>query len=98
MAYQTAASDDLVEQHVDDAEAVIVRVPADLRRQRVWTSTGAPEHEALLNQFGFRVVALPVPAMEMALDGAAAKALQRSEAVEAILRRAEAMVEETETE
>jgi len=40
-----------------------VRVPADLRRQRVWTSTGAPEHEALLNQFGFRVVALPVTDM-----------------------------------
>jgi TRAP-type C4-dicarboxylate transport system substrate-binding protein len=40
-----------------------VRVPADLRRQRLWTSTGAPEHEALLNQFGFRVVALPVTDM-----------------------------------
>jgi TRAP-type C4-dicarboxylate transport system substrate-binding protein len=40
-----------------------VRVPGDLRRQRLWTSTGAPEHEALLNQFGFRVVALPVPDM-----------------------------------
>lgn len=40
-----------------------VRVPADLKRQRVWTSTGAPEHEALLNQFGFRVVALPVTDM-----------------------------------
>ena len=40
-----------------------VRVPADLRQQRVWTSTGAPEHEALLNEFGFRVVALPVPDM-----------------------------------
>jgi TRAP-type C4-dicarboxylate transport system substrate-binding protein len=40
-----------------------VRVPADLRRQRVWTSTGSPEHEALLNQFGFRVVALPVTDM-----------------------------------
>jgi TRAP-type C4-dicarboxylate transport system substrate-binding protein len=40
-----------------------VRVPADLQRQRVWTSTGAPEHEALLNQFGFRVVALPVTDM-----------------------------------
>lgn len=40
-----------------------VRVPADLRQQRVWTSTGAPEHEALLNEFGFRVVALPVTDM-----------------------------------
>lgn len=40
-----------------------VRVPADLRRQRLWTSTGAPEHEALLNEFGFRVVALPLPDM-----------------------------------
>ena len=40
-----------------------VHVPEDLRRQRVWTSTGAPEHEALLNEFGFRVVALPVPDM-----------------------------------
>jgi TRAP-type C4-dicarboxylate transport system substrate-binding protein len=40
-----------------------VRVPADLRRQRVWISTGSPEHEQLLNQFGFRVVALPVTDM-----------------------------------
>jgi len=40
-----------------------VRVPADLRQQRVWTSTGAPEHEALLNELGFRVVALPLPDM-----------------------------------
>jgi TRAP-type C4-dicarboxylate transport system substrate-binding protein len=40
-----------------------VRVPADLRQQRVWTSTGSPEHEALLNEFGFRVVALPAPDM-----------------------------------
>ena len=40
-----------------------VRVPEDLRRQRLWTSTGSPEHEQLLNQFGFRVVALPVTDM-----------------------------------
>jgi TRAP-type C4-dicarboxylate transport system substrate-binding protein len=37
--------------------------PADLRRQRLWISTGSPEHERLLNEFGFRVVALPVTDM-----------------------------------
>jgi TRAP-type C4-dicarboxylate transport system substrate-binding protein len=40
-----------------------VRLPDDLKRQRLWISTGAPEHEQLLNQFGFRVVALPVTDM-----------------------------------
>lgn len=40
-----------------------VRVPEDLRQQRLWISTGSPEHEQLLNQFGFRVVALPVTDM-----------------------------------
>ena len=40
-----------------------VRVPEDLRRQRLWTSTGAPDHERLLNQFGFRVVPLPMTDM-----------------------------------
>jgi TRAP-type transport system periplasmic protein len=40
-----------------------VRVPDDLRRQRLWISTGAPESERLFNQFGFRVVALPVTDM-----------------------------------
>lgn len=40
-----------------------VRVPEDLRRQRLWTSTGSPAHERLLDQLGFRVVALPVTDM-----------------------------------
>lgn len=40
-----------------------VRVPEDLRRQRLWISTGQPDGERLFNQFGFRVVALPVTDM-----------------------------------
>ncbi len=40
-----------------------VRVPDDLRAQRLWISTGSPEHEELLVEFGFRVVALPVTDM-----------------------------------
>ena len=40
-----------------------VVVPEDLRRQRLWTSTGSPEAERLFHQFGFRVVALPVTDM-----------------------------------
>jgi len=40
-----------------------VRTPEDLRQQRLWISTGDPSHEQLLNQFGFRVVALPATDM-----------------------------------
>ena len=40
-----------------------VSVPGDLRSQRLWISTGQPETERLFNQFGFRVVALPVTDM-----------------------------------
>jgi TRAP-type C4-dicarboxylate transport system substrate-binding protein len=40
-----------------------VHVPEDLRRQRLWIATGSPDYEHLLNQFGFRVVALPVTDM-----------------------------------
>ena len=36
-----------------------VRTPDDLKRQRLWTSTGSPENEKLLNRFGFQVVSLP---------------------------------------
>ncbi len=45
-----------------------VRTPDDLRRQRVWTSTGSPQHEALLNEFGFQVVALPSTDMLVGLQ------------------------------
>ncbi len=40
-----------------------VRRPEDLMKQRLWTSTGDPDGERLLNEFGFRVVALPVTDM-----------------------------------
>lgn len=40
-----------------------VRVPDDLRKQRLWISTGSPENEKLLTDYGFRVVALPVTDM-----------------------------------
>jgi TRAP-type C4-dicarboxylate transport system substrate-binding protein len=40
-----------------------VRTPDDLRRQRLWISTGGSYHERLLKQLGFRVVALPATDM-----------------------------------
>lgn len=40
-----------------------VRTPDDLRSQRLWISTGAPQHERLLKELGLRVV--PLPATDM---------------------------------
>lgn len=40
-----------------------VATPDDLRKQRLWTSTGASSDEVLLKQLGFRVV--PLPATDM---------------------------------
>lgn len=40
-----------------------VRVPADLRRMRLWTSAGDPDIERLFKEFGFNVV--PLPATDM---------------------------------
>jgi TRAP-type C4-dicarboxylate transport system substrate-binding protein len=37
-----------------------VRTPADLRRLRLWISTGSAEAERLFKELGFRVVPLPV--------------------------------------
>jgi TRAP-type C4-dicarboxylate transport system substrate-binding protein len=38
-----------------------VRTPDDLRRLRLWTSSGAPDAEELFKRFGLRVVPLPMP-------------------------------------
>jgi TRAP-type C4-dicarboxylate transport system substrate-binding protein len=40
-----------------------IRVPADLRRQRFWMTSGDPEFEKVYKDFGLRVV--PLPATEM---------------------------------
>ena len=40
-----------------------VRTPDDLRRLRLWISSGAPEAEELFQKFGLRVVPLPVTDM-----------------------------------
>jgi len=40
-----------------------LRLPADLRRQRLWTTSGDPELEKVYKDFGLRVV--PLPATEM---------------------------------
>jgi TRAP-type C4-dicarboxylate transport system substrate-binding protein len=40
-----------------------VRTPDDLRRLRLWTSSGAPEAEELFKRFGLRVVPLPMTDM-----------------------------------
>jgi TRAP-type C4-dicarboxylate transport system substrate-binding protein len=40
-----------------------VATPDDLRKQRLWTSSGASSEEALLKELGFRVVALPATDM-----------------------------------
>jgi TRAP-type C4-dicarboxylate transport system substrate-binding protein len=40
-----------------------VRTPDDLRRLRLWISSGAPEAEELFKSFGLRVVPLPVTDM-----------------------------------
>ncbi len=45
-----------------------VRTPADLRRLRLWTSSGAPETEKLFKDFGLNVVPLPVTDMLTALQ------------------------------
>jgi TRAP-type C4-dicarboxylate transport system substrate-binding protein len=40
-----------------------VRTPDDLRKLRLWISSGSPEAEKLLKEFGLRVVPLPVTDM-----------------------------------
>lgn len=45
-----------------------VRTPDELRRLRLWTSSGEPEAEKLFKQFGFNVVPLPATDMMTALQ------------------------------
>ena len=45
-----------------------VRTPEDLRKVRLWISSGAPEGERLFKQFGFQVVPLPATDMMTALQ------------------------------
>ncbi len=40
-----------------------IRLPADLRRQRFWMTSGAPELEKVYKNFGMKVVPLPVTEM-----------------------------------
>jgi TRAP-type transport system periplasmic protein len=47
--------------HIFSKEAI--RVPADLRRQRFWMTSGDPELEKVYKDFGMKVV--PLPATEM---------------------------------
>ena len=45
-----------------------VRTPDDLRQLRLWIAAGAPEAEALFQEFGFNVVPLPMTDMLTALQ------------------------------